>query len=124
MDPTEFSVTVLPLAVTSPPSVIAPDKLVASVKLPAELIVPDVVNDRTLVKLSNPELALVKGPKMPTIFGPVRLAPPTELPVSVAAVISPPVWLIVPVGVRVTVVPAVRFAVSARLPDTVSPSAP
>ena len=91
IDPTEFSVTVLPLAVISRPSVRPPDRLVPNVRLPAELIVPDVVNDRALVKLSNPEVALLNAPKVPTIFGPIRLAPPTELPVSVAAVISPPV---------------------------------
>src|SRR5205814_1359617 len=66
-------------------------------------------NARLSVKVSSPEPALLNPPKVPTrlpaLPGAVRLAPPTELPVSVAAVIWPAVWLIAPAAAKVTAEP-------------------
>ncbi len=46
------------------------------------------------------------GPNVPTALTRLSVAPPIELPLSVAAVINPPVWSIAPAEASVTVWPA------------------
>src|SRR4051794_27763244 len=93
MLPAAFRVSV-PGAVKAPNIIRSPDDLVVSVRSPTVLSVR-VVRDCNLVKLNSPEVALLNGQKVDTLFGPSKLAPPTELPVRRTAEIAPPVWLIV-----------------------------
>ena len=57
---------------------------------PDELTTPAVVKGCASVKLNRPLVVLLNGPKVPTELPCIRLAPPTELPVNVPAVIPPP----------------------------------
>src|SRR5207247_6399053 len=58
-----------------------------------------------------PAAVLVNGPRLASWLVWVSVAPPAELPVNVAAVISPPAGsVIVPAELKVTVVPAVSPA--------------
>ena len=123
MPPAEVRVTVLPLR--SPPSVnpLRPKKnpeTVCSVRSPAELTVPVVVSACASVKLNKPLPVLLKPPKVLTRLAWVRFAPPTELPLSLVAVMAPPVWLIVPAELSVTfAVPALTVWFSVMLPEEV-----
>src|SRR5574337_853638 len=118
--PTELPVNVAAVITPPAPSLIAPAEVnVVAVPFTAALIArsPVVVVSVVLAPpsigpvtanacaLVSAKLAAPKLPSVPILFAPLSVALPTELPVSVVAVIAPAVWLISRPALNVTVFP-------------------
>src|SRR6185437_3845610 len=128
--PADWPVSVLAVMLPLPPSLIAPaDFKVVVLPLTAPLIarLPLVVISEVLAPpltgpvtlrdcaLVNAKPAALKLPSVPIRFASLSVVLPTELPVRVPAVSTPPVWLMVPPDASSTVVP-LTLLLSARLP--------
>ena len=83
------------------PTVVVSDKLLpAPTSMGPFTVRPPLAASTILTLLAS---LLVKAPRTAKLLASVRLVPPTEEPVRLLAVITPPVWLIDPFETRFTV---------------------
>ena len=125
--PAELSVTVWPGAEIAVFSVkLLPTPVVVRVRAPVPAsTTPVTVKVCALVRLKAPAPLLVKVSRLVMRFAPPKLAPPTDEPVRVPAVMTlVAAWVIAPPALSWAIPPVVRLALIANAPGVVSVRGP